>query len=228
MRTQRLGTNIVVQNRSVIGHRFDDVQHGRQNFVLDVDQLDRFFSDMDCVGGDASDRMPFVEDFFFRQHIGTEVPHVDRAFAEFDDSVALLRQIGVRHDRPHAGQCFRLGRVDRLNIRVSVRAAKHRPVEQSGQLGVGAVSGAAGDFIDAVVTDRSSSDDFVFGLFSSSHDISHRLSKVRVSDAIFEPRKTFSDRSEMNSRSQLGSYAEGVSQHSLGSAAQRRHPRLRV
>jgi hypothetical protein len=98
------------------------------------------------------------------------MPHVDRTFAEFDDSIALLWQVGVGQDCSHTSQCFSPGRVDRFDIGMSVRAAERRPEEHARQLSIRAVLSSASDFVDAIVADRSSSDNFVLGLFSSSHN----------------------------------------------------------
>ena len=136
-----------------------------------MNQLGRFFGNMDCVCGNRGDGVPFVQDLVMSEHVRAQMTHVDRTFAQLDHPIPLGREIGRRHDGAHAGECLCLRNVDSLDARVGMRAAQDDAWQQSCQLNVGSVLGSAGDLVDAIVSDRTSSNDLIFRLAVRRHDL---------------------------------------------------------
>jgi len=153
-----LVAQVLEQNPRVLLHRRIDGHHGRQHLVVDFDQAERFLGDMRAGCGDGGDRMAVVQDLVVRKDIHRQVHRVDRHLAGLLELVLGLRQILRRDDSLHAGQLERLVDVDRFDIRVRMRAAQHLAVQHARERVVGAVLGAAGDFVDAVMPNRARAD----------------------------------------------------------------------
>ena len=69
---RRLGRqrDTALDDAVALGHLEQTGVHDRrQQFVLDLDQLDGFFGDMDVVGGHRGDRVAFVQNLVASQHI---------------------------------------------------------------------------------------------------------------------------------------------------------------
>ena len=77
-----------MQDRRVGLHGLAHVEHGRQHFVFDLDQRQRFLGDMRVGRADGCHRMTEVEHFVARQHVIALVAQVRRAaFARVDQLV---------------------------------------------------------------------------------------------------------------------------------------------
>ena len=72
-----------------------------------------------------------------------------------------LGEVGAGDHRLDAGQLLGRRGVDRLDVRVRVRAAQNFADQHAGQEQVGAEFGAPGHLVDAVVLDRRGADDLV-------------------------------------------------------------------
>src|ERR1700756_4701762 len=83
---------------------------------------------------------------------------VDWKLAALLDSVGQLRKIRPRHDRFHPGELERLVGLDRFDDRMGVRAAEHPAKKHSRKRVVGSGAGRTSRLLDAVVTDRTRSD----------------------------------------------------------------------
>ncbi len=134
--------------------------HRKQHFVFYFDEAQCFFGDMRTGRGDGGDRMAVVEHFVVREDIHRQVHRVDDHLAGLLELVLGLRQILAGDDRLDAGELERLVDIDRFDIRVRVRAAQHLAVQHAGERIVGAVLGAAGNFVNAVVPNRTGADNF--------------------------------------------------------------------
>ena len=69
LRLDPRGEDVVVQERGVRGHRRFDVQHVRQDFVFDLDQVERLFGDQLRGRRDRGHRVAIVENFPLRHAI---------------------------------------------------------------------------------------------------------------------------------------------------------------
>ena len=57
-RLDACGEQVLVQQRRVVRHRLDDVDHVRQRLVLDLDQLERLLGDVALVAATAATAWP--------------------------------------------------------------------------------------------------------------------------------------------------------------------------
>jgi hypothetical protein len=99
-----------------------------------------------------------------REDVHREVARVHRRFADLLDLILRLGKIRGGDDRPDARHLERLVDVDRLDVRVSMRAAQHLAEQHARKGVIGAVLCASGNFVDAVVTNRPRTDDFVMSV----------------------------------------------------------------
>ena len=146
------------QDRRARRHRVLDRHHRRQHLVVNLDEAQRLLGDMRAGRGDGGDRMAVVEHLAAREDVARQMMQVDRKLAALLDSVGQLGKVGRRHNRLYPGQLERLVGLDRFDDRVGVRAAEHPAKKHSRKRVVGSVPGRSGHLLDAVVTDRTRSD----------------------------------------------------------------------
>jgi hypothetical protein len=77
--------------------------------------------------------MSFVKRLFPRHHVACHVPHVDLRPLRSKIDVFLFGQVIPCHNHADALQCFSLGGVDRLDLRVGVRALQNLSNERTRQ-----------------------------------------------------------------------------------------------
>ena len=92
-----------MQQRRVGLHRLGDVDHVRQDLVLDLDQAQCLLGDGVGGGGDGGHGMAFIEHLLARHDVARDVAQVDLHFAGGNGEVGLLGEILRRHDRLYAG-----------------------------------------------------------------------------------------------------------------------------
>ncbi len=125
-----VGPQGVVQHGGVVLERGEGVDHRRQLFVLDVDELEGVLGEVAVVGDHDRDALAGVAHLVDRQ--GT--PDVGlRVRAEVGQRVEQLRRPGPGDDGVHPGSAFGLGGVDRGDAGVGHGAAEHRGLEHPGQ-----------------------------------------------------------------------------------------------
>ena len=152
----------LVQLRRARRNRLIDAGHRRQDVVDHLDSICRLARDVERCRGHGRNRMAVVQHLVARQHAVAHVAEVERRLSAEKHLRGIGRDVARRHHRLHAGQRLGRRRVDRHDARVRVRAAQHRAVQQAGQADIGAVGGAARDFVDAVVAHRPRPDIFEF------------------------------------------------------------------
>ena len=150
-----------MEQRRAVDHRVAHVEHRGQDFVLDLDQLDRVLGDVVVGRGDGGHGVALVEHLVRGDHVVQHPVELGRALAGVDHFVGGAGEIGVGDHGEHAVERFGLGRVDADDSRVRVRAAQDAAGEHPRQVQVGAVLGRAGDLVHAVVPDRAGADDVV-------------------------------------------------------------------
>ena len=139
-------------------HGLDHVDDVREHLVLHVDQLERAPGDRDAGGGDGGHRVALVERLLAGHHVPHHVLVVHHHLAGRDELRRLVAEVVPGDDGLHAGQRFRLRRVDRDDARVRMRAPEHAADELAGQVEVGAEAGAPGHLVHAVRADRARAD----------------------------------------------------------------------
>ncbi len=152
------GEQVVVQERGVGPHGFDDVDHVREHLVLHVDELQRAPGDRHARGGHRRDRVALVERLLARHHVPDDVLVVHHHLAGRDELRGLVGEIVPGDHGLDAGQRLGLRRVDRDDARVGVRAPQHPPDQLARQVEVGAEAGATRHLVDAVGANRAGSD----------------------------------------------------------------------
>ena len=142
-------------------HRLEGIDGRGQDFVLDLDQVERLLADGRLVSGHGGDRMPDEHHAVDGQH--RMCPRRRLALQ--------LRNVGGGEDRPHAGQRARLARVDADDAGMRVRAAEELGVEQAAGLDVRDVLNLTGDLLRTIrARDREpDSLDVARGLHHSRH-----------------------------------------------------------
>ena len=172
-----LVAQVLQQNRRARLGRGVHRHHGRQHFVLDFDQPQRFLGDMRAGRGDGSDRMAVVQDLFVREDVHRQVHRIDHHLTGLLELVRRLRQILRGDNRLDARQRERLVEFDRFDIRVRMRTAQHLAVQHARERVVGAVLGAARHLVNAVVPNRTCADNFEI---ASRGRCRHKSNLVRV------------------------------------------------
>ena len=135
--------------------------HRRQNFVLDFDQAQRFFGDMRAGRGDGGDRVAVVEDLVVREDVHRQVRRVDRHLAGLLELV-----LGLRADPAEVTIALTPGSASALSMLIDLICAwacglrSTLPMQHAREGVVGAVLGAAGDLVDAVMANRTRADNF--------------------------------------------------------------------
>src|SRR4029453_17909176 len=114
--------------------------------------------DGDAGRGDGGHRVALVEGLLPGHHVPHHVPVVHHHLAGGDELRRLVREVGPGDDGLDAGQRLRLGRVDRYDPRVRVRAAQDAADELAGQVVVGPEAGPARHLVHAVRADVAGAD----------------------------------------------------------------------
>ena len=150
-----------MQDGGVGCHTFRGGHHGRQDFVVHLDALDRFFGGVRVVRRDGGYGVSLVERLMAGEDVGLQVVQRGNLFAQIQGGVFDIREIVECHHREHAVERFGGGCVYGSDMRVGVRATQHLAVQQSGGVEVGAVESAAGYLVSAVVADGAGADHVV-------------------------------------------------------------------
>ena len=121
-----LCAKVVVEDGCAIGHGLAHVQHGRQDFVLDLDEVEGVLGDVGIARGDGCYGVSAVEGLL----VGEEVLHLKspglgRAFTRDADALGRAREVVVGDDSLDAGEGEGLRGVDALDDGVGVRATLH-------------------------------------------------------------------------------------------------------
>src|SRR5205823_11478386 len=112
--------------------------------------------------GDGGHGLAPVQHLAAGQAVAAQVVQLDRAFAQVGDAVAGVGQVGGGDDRLDARRLKRLADLDAADDAVGVRAAEDAAVQEARHGEVGAVQGAAGNLVGAVVADGAGANDLVF------------------------------------------------------------------
>ena len=123
-RVALVARRLIVNLRRARLQRIDDVDHGRQHFIIDVDQFRSVFRLIARFGDHQGDLVADVAHFSFREHRMRRLLH--RRSVDARDQPAARQsvdafEIGARVDRNHAGRFLRVRRVDVAYLRVRVR-----------------------------------------------------------------------------------------------------------
>ena len=123
------------------------VENRRQNFVFDLDELDRRVGDRQRVGGHRRHRFAEMADFVLGQDV-----LVDHIKAE------PVVEIMAGEDRAHAGQTLGARHVDAPDLGARVRALLDLRVEHPWQDHVADIERRAGQLVRHVVTHGAAAD----------------------------------------------------------------------
>ena len=134
-----------VQLRGAVRGRLVRIHHGRQRFVVDVDQLERIVGLVVRFGDDHGDGVTNVADDIggdgaIRRDVQPGIRQEPRA------GNALEARFGVRpgEHRHHAGRGLGATGIQAANPRVSVRAPQDCRVQHPGEGEIGGVASRAG------------------------------------------------------------------------------------
>ncbi len=116
--------HVVEQQRRVRRHRLVDIDDMRQDLVVDLDQRERLVRDRDAGRRHGGDGVSVIQRLFAGHDIPGDMPEIDLNASRADIGEILIREVGGGHHRLDARQGLGLGRIDRLDFRVRMRAAK--------------------------------------------------------------------------------------------------------
>ena len=154
----------LVEERSVVLQRLVEGQDGGQQFVIDLDVGQGLLGLVGAVGGDGGDGVAGGEGLLSGHDVLGEHPRAAANLGVVNGLVFQDGEVGGGDDGANAGKGLRFTRVDGPDARVRVRAAEHLAVDEAGHGDVGAVAGAPGDLVHAVVPDRACAYDAEIGL----------------------------------------------------------------
>ena len=154
----------VVEQGGVVTHGIEGVEDDGEGFVDDLDEVQGFLGHVRVGGGDSGNGVALVERLLLGETVLGEEAGVPHGLAEVDHHVLHDGNIGAGDDGLHVGEGLGLARVDGDDAGVAVGAAQDLAVQRAGQVDVGAVLGASGHLVDAVVADGTAADDLVAGL----------------------------------------------------------------
>ena len=157
------GQEALVQDRRIVSHGVLDAQDVGQDFVIDVDQVQRLLRRSGIGRRHSRDHVPLVEGLLTGDDVAAVEAVVDhRPFGLVGELGGDLRHIGGGHDRLDSGQVERAAGVYRPNPGVRVRTAEQLAVKHGWQVNVRAVPGPSGHFVRPVVPNGARSNDVVF------------------------------------------------------------------
>jgi hypothetical protein len=152
-------TDVFMNFRRTGSHRLQRIEDGRQQFVIDLDQMQRFLGSFHGVGRHGGNA---IADETYR--VPAKHGHIPYLFA---DQAAL--HILTGNNRSHAGHLVCLCDIDPSNARMRVGAAQDFRPEQSWQLHISGINSPAADFAATFTARHGSADDFKIG---------HRVSSI--------------------------------------------------
>ena len=76
-RADFLATDVIIEHDRRRLHRLADIEQYRERLVFDLNQLHRFFGDVNVVRRDCRDRVPLVKHLLASQHIPREMRQID-------------------------------------------------------------------------------------------------------------------------------------------------------
>jgi len=143
-RLHALGDDVVMQDGSIRRHGGGEIDDGGQRLVVDLDQGEGSFGNVQIGGGNRSDRLADPEHFAARHVDLRDHPHVVAGLAHRDRGAERhLGKIGGGDDGQHTLQGFGARGIDAADAGMRVRAAQHLRMHQAGELEVGRVDRAA-------------------------------------------------------------------------------------
>ena len=164
------GGETLVEDGGIGFHRLQHVGHRIQHLVLDLDEFQGLLGDVGAGGGDGSHGVPLVQHLLGGQAVVAQELGIDHgSLGLVADAALRLGQVGGGDHAAHTLHRLGLAGVNGLDAGVSVRAAKHPGMEQSRQVNVCAVAGAARHLFCAVLPDGPSSYHVVF--LVGEHDV---------------------------------------------------------
>ena len=120
----------IVDHRRARPDCFLDVQHMRQDFIIDTDPGDRLKGDALAVGNHGDNRFADIPDLAFRDQRFV----VDAEIEQTQQRIEIVRHVTALHDTPHAFHAFGLRGVDKTDAGVVVGTAHafhmQQPLEQ--------------------------------------------------------------------------------------------------
>ena len=135
----------------------------RQNFILHVDELQRFFGGVRAAGRHRRDGVSLVERLIARQHIIAQMLQVHgRPGGQHPRLIRGVREIGGSDNRHNFGMRLCLARIDRHDIGVSVRTSQHLAVQHSRQIHISAVERLARNLVIPIVPNGALADHIIF------------------------------------------------------------------
>ena len=144
----------LMEDRRVVLHGFQYVNHGGQNLVVHVNQLQSLFRDMCGSRGHGCNRVSLVQGFIGRHTVVAEKLWVDHSpFAQVYDPSRRLVKVGRGHHRLYSGQRQSPTGVDALDPGVGVGASEHLGVKQPRQVDVRAVPGPSSNLFFTIMSD---------------------------------------------------------------------------
>ena len=113
-------------------HGLRSREHGRQFFVLYLDERQGFLSNVGAGGRHCRDGVPFIEHLVRRQNVVAHKAHVvDHPFGEVDEPTGRLRQVSRGDHRIDAREFHRMPGVDRFDAGMHMRAAQDLAIQHS-------------------------------------------------------------------------------------------------
>ena len=153
----------LVEDRRVVFHSFQHVDHSGQNLIVYVNQLQCLLRDVRGSRGHGRNRVSLVQGFVGSHTVIAEELWVDhRAFAQVDDPSGRLVKVSRGHYSLHSGQSQSTAGVYPFDPRVGMRASEHLGVKQPRQIDVGAVPSPSGNLFLPVVTYRPAAHHVIF------------------------------------------------------------------
>ena len=151
-----------MQDRRIVSHGVLDAEDVRQDFVVDVDQVQRLLRRSGIGRGNGGNHVTLVERLLTGDDVAAVEAVVDhRSFGLVGELGGDFRHVGGGHDRLDSGQIERAAAVYGPNPRVRVGTAEELAVKHGWQMNVRAVSGPSGHLVRSVVPHWARSDDVV-------------------------------------------------------------------
>ena len=159
-----LELDVVVKDGRVRLHRVLDVDRPGQHLVVDLDQLQGLGGDRLGGGRDGGHRMAVEQRLVARHDIAAHPAHVLDAQHHRPLVDREIDDVLGRHHRHDAWQLLGLGRVDRPDAGVRVRAAQHLAPDHAGHGRVGGIGSPPCHLVGAVGARGALADPLVVGV----------------------------------------------------------------
>ena len=149
----------LVENRRAVRQRVLGAQNGGQDFVIDVDEVERALGDGGVSGGDGGDGVSDIQRLLAGDYVAAVEAVVDsRAFRLVDELRRDVRQVGGGDDGADSGQRLGARCVYPPYARVGMGASEQLADQHSRQMNVRAVPRPAGHFVQSVMPNRARPD----------------------------------------------------------------------